>query len=167
MSVRNIIAICFVQDSLAFEAFTGLQLLDAEHQIGLGEAAILERGEDDHVFVKDIATTRSETTSVLKILLASLAKPLDVTIDTTAGSLPGDLDKIGGPLTGPSGLSAISSSVRRGETAVLADVSEPSKNVIDREMGRLGGQLTRIASTEIESALAAVSPSPTRARLST
>jgi hypothetical protein len=37
-----------------------LQLWDAERQIVLGEAAILERAEDDHVFVKDIATTRSE-----------------------------------------------------------------------------------------------------------
>ncbi len=97
---------------------------------------------------------------MLKILLASLAKPLDVTIDMTAGCLPSDLDKIGGPVNGAWGLSAISSSVRRGETAVLAGVSEPSKDVIDRAMGRLGGQLTRIASTEVEAEIAAVSSPP-------
>ncbi|HME03827.1 MAG TPA: hypothetical protein VKG38_12455 [Solirubrobacteraceae bacterium] len=158
MCVRSVIAVCFLQDSLAFEAFGCLQLLDADGQITLGEAAIVERDENDHVLVKDGLAARAcdRTTSILGLMVDTLDRTSSLTLGATDIPIA---DRDYGIATAPnsdSGLGMIASTVRHGQTAVLAEVSEQTSNAVDGAMDRLGGQLRRLSSTTVEAEMAAI-----------
>ena len=83
-----------------------------------------------------------------------LGGPLGVLLGGTYGLMVGSLFDLEQAEDTESVLSQISTSVRPGHTALLAQVTERSPEVVDTAMAGLGGTVLRRAVTEVEGEIA-------------
>ena len=135
---ENVITVSFAENSAAYEAFTNLKKLWGQGEVSVRSAAIVERDESGHMNIKDQVEDPDLTVQV----------DLVPAVETVTGGLVG------------SALTAISSTVRPGQTVVLAHVSEQSEEVVDGAMARLGGRVLRRSVHEVEAEIAAADEGP-------
>src|SRR5271154_2793047 len=155
----NVMAVSFQDDSNAYEALTTLKQLDSQHQIELSAAAVVLRGEDGHVGVKDevgdVGVTGTATGGVVGLLIGIIGGPRGILSGGATGLLIGSLFDMEDADDTESVLSDISQSVRVGHTALLAELSEQSPEVVNAAMAQLGGSLLRRPAYEVEAEIAA------------
>jgi uncharacterized membrane protein len=156
---ENVIAVSFTQDSNAYEALTLLKELDVQGQLELQGAAVVARDADGQVTVKDEITdgqiAGTATGGVIGLLVGILGGPLGILIGGATGVLFGSLFDVHDAETSDSVLSDISQSLRPRRTALLADVTEQSPEVVDTAMIRLGGSVLRRSVADVEAEIAA------------
>jgi uncharacterized membrane protein len=155
----NVIAVGFGEDANAFEALTRLKELDSQGQIGLEGAAVVERAENGEIVNKDQITDNNlagtATGGILGLLIGILGGPFGVLIGGATGVLVGSLFDADDADDTDSVLAEMSSSVRVGHDALLAEVSEQSPEVVDAAMARLGGTVLRRPAGDVEAEIAA------------
>jgi uncharacterized membrane protein len=158
-SPENVVVVGFSDDSSAYEALTTLKELDSQEQIKVIEAAVVTRGDDGRVDVKDqvgdnnLAGTASG--GLVGLLIGILGGPLGVLLGGATGLLIGSLYDMADADDTDSVLSDVSKTVQTGRNAVLAQVVEQSPEVIDAAMARLSGTIVRRPVDEVESEIAA------------
>jgi len=158
-SPENVVVIDFTQDTAAFEALTTLKELDSQGQIKVVEAAVVTRGDDGQVQVKDqvgddnLAGTASG--GIVGLLIGILGGPFGVLLGGATGLLIGSLYDMADADETDSVLSEVSKTVRARRNAVLAQVVEQSPEVVDAAMTRLSGTVVRRPVYEVESEIAA------------
>ncbi len=156
---RNVVVVNFQDDSSAYEALTGLKQLDSQHQVDLTAAAVVLRGEDGRITVKDevgdVGLAGTATGGLLGLLIGIIGGPLGVLIGGATGLLIGSLFDIEDADDSESVLSEISQSVRVGHAALVAEVSEQSPEVIDAAMAQLHGTVLRRPVFDVEAEIAA------------
>ena len=89
------------------------------------------------------------------LLIGIIGGPLGMLLGGTTGLLVGSLFDIDDATTTESVLSDISSQVQPTRTAVLAQVTEQSHEVVDTAMARLGGEVMRRPVVDVEEEIAA------------
>ncbi|HMD52315.1 MAG TPA: hypothetical protein VKG62_06315, partial [Solirubrobacteraceae bacterium] len=91
----NVIVVNFQQDSSAYEGLTRLKELNSQGQLELRAAAVVARGEDGKVAVKDEIGdndfTGTATGGVVGLLIGIIGGPLGVLIGGATGLLVGSL----------------------------------------------------------------------------
>jgi len=156
---ENVVVVSFQEDSDAYEALTSLKELDSQHQIDLKAAAVVFRDVDGHVVVKDEtgegALVGTATGGVIGLLIGIIGGPLGVLIGGATGLLVGSLFDLEDEDDTESVLGEISKSVRVGHTALLAQLREPSHEVVDNDMARLTGTVLRRRVWDVEAEIAA------------
>lgn len=158
-SRENVIAVTFEEDASAYEALSLLKELDSQRQLEIQGGAVVARSEDGQIAEKDqisdgnVAGTASG--GLVGLLIGILGGPLGILIGGATGVLIGSLFDIHDADDTESVLSDISKSVRVGHTALLAEVTEQSPEVIDTAMARLGGSVLRRSVDEVEAEIAA------------
>jgi uncharacterized membrane protein len=158
-SPYNVIAVSFDPDENAYEALTTLKTLDGQGQLGVEAAVGVVRDANGDVAIKDsvesfqYAGTASGGT--IGLLIGILGGPLGVLIGGTYGLMLGSLVDLDEAERSESVLSDISASVRPGHTALLAQVTEQSPEVVDAAMARLGGTVLRRPVADVEAEIAA------------
>ncbi|MGO8904390.1 MAG: DUF1269 domain-containing protein [Solirubrobacteraceae bacterium] len=155
----NVAVVTFAQDSEAYEALTSLKQLDSQGQVELRAAAVVIRDDDGKVVIKDevgesygVATA---TGGIIGLLIGIIGGPLGVLIGGATGLMAGSLYDLDEEFETRSALSQISHSVKVGHTALVAEVSEPSPEVLDSDMARLSGKVFRRPVHEVEAEIAA------------
>jgi len=155
----NVVVVSFVEDSKAYEALTSLKELNSQHQLELRAAAVVLRDDDGKVTVKDeIGGSYGVGTAsggIIGLLIGVIGGPLGVLIGGATGLLAGSLFDLNQEFDTKSALSQISHSVQVGHAALLAELSEPSPEVLDSAMARLSGKVLRRPVHEVESEIAA------------
>jgi uncharacterized membrane protein len=163
LSPDNVLVVTFgddaEHDANAYQALTDLKQLDAQGQIKIAGAAVVSRDADGRVDVKSevgndpyVGTASGGT---IGLLLGIIGGPLGVLLGGSTGVLVGSLFDIDDAATTESVLGEISKQVQPTRTAVLAQVTEQSPEVIDTAMARLGGQILRRPVFEVEQEIAA------------
>ena len=163
LSRDNVLVVSFGEDpqndTNAYQALTALKQLDSQDQITIAGAAVVTRDHDDRVEVKsEVANDPYAGTAsggIIGLLIGIIGGPLGVLLGGTYGMLVGSLFDIDDVETTESVLSEISKQVQPTRTAVLAQVTEQSPDVIDAAMARLGGQVMRRPVFEVEQEIAA------------
>ena len=156
---HSVIAVSFEDDRSAYQALTVLKQLDAQDRVGVREAVVVARGEDGQVVEKDqvdspvLAGTAGG--GLIGLLVGIIGGPLGVLLGGTYGLMVGSLFDLYEADEAESALSAISSSVKLGHTALLAVVEEQSVEVVDTAMAELGGTVVRRAVADVEAEIAA------------
>jgi uncharacterized membrane protein len=155
----NVITVSFGQSSSAYEALSNLKELDGQGQVSVHGAAVLERDADGGLSIKDRvgdAHLHATTTGgLIGLLLGILAGPFGIFIGGITGLLVGSLFDIEDQSEEGSVLAAISTSVRPGQTVLVAVVTEQSDEVVDSAMTQLGGTVARHAVEDVEAEIAA------------
>ena len=146
-------------DANAYQALTDLKQLDSQGQIKIAGAAVITRDHDGRVEVKteiaDDPYLGTASGGTIGLLLGIIGGPLGMLLGGTYGALVGSLFDIDDATTTESVLGEISKQVQPARTAVLAQVTEQSSDVIDTAMTRLGGHVTRRPAFEVEQEIAA------------
>lgn len=165
---HNVLAVSFQDDAEAYHALTLLKELDSQGRTELQEAVVVVRGEDGQIVEKDGAQSDAlagtATGGLLGLLLGVIGGPLGVLIGGATGLMVGSLFDLSDEEETDSALSAISTSVQAGHTALLAVVVEPSPDVIDATMSGIGGTVVRRPEYEVESEIAVAEAAQRKAK---
>lgn len=158
-SAYNVIAVSFDPDNNAYAALTTLKELDEQGRLGVDAATVVVRDANGQIVVKDRAGSfeyaGAASGGMLGLLLGIIGGPLGVLIGGTYGLMVGSLFDLDEVERTESVLSEISASVRPGHTALLAQVTEQSAEVVDTAMARLGGTVLRRPVADVEAEIAA------------
>jgi uncharacterized membrane protein len=162
-SPDNVVVVSFGEDAAndnkAYQALTDLKELDSQGQIKIAGAAVVTRDLDGRVEIKsEVGELPYEGTAsggVVGLLVGIIGGPLGMLFGGATGLLVGSLFDIDDATTTESVLSDISKHVRPGRTAVLAQVTEQSREVIDTAMWKLGGEVMRRPVVDVEEEIAA------------
>ena len=158
-SAYNVISVAFDDDRSAYTALTTLKQLDTQGQLGVEAAAVVVRGDDGELVVKDqvgdVDYVGTVSGGTLGLLIGIIGGPLGVLVGGTYGLMMGSLFDLGEAEETESVLSQIATSVRPGRTALLAQVTEQSPEVVDTAMTGLGGTVLRRPVDEVEAEMAA------------
>ena len=171
-SPDNVLVVTFGEDvendQNAYQALTDLKQLDSQGQIRIDGAAVVARDADGHVDVKsEVGETPYAGTAsggLIGLLIGIIGGPLGVLIGGTYGMLVGSLFDIDEAETTESVLGEISKQVQPARTALLAQVTEQSPDVIDAAIARLGGDVMRRPTVDVEDEIAAAEEAQRKAR---
>jgi uncharacterized membrane protein len=154
-----VIAVSFDSDNNAYQALTTLKELDGQGRLGVKAAAVVARDGDAKIVVKHRAGSfeyiGAAGGGTLGLPLGIIGGPLGVLIGGTYGLLVGSLFALDDADRTESALAEISASVRPAQTALLAQVTEQSREVVDTAMARLGGSALRRPVAKVEAQIAA------------
>jgi uncharacterized membrane protein len=151
--VENVVVVGFKEPSKAYQALSVLKECDAEGRIALESAAIVERTADGELRVPE-STDNDEfvgmaSGSLIGMLIGVLGGPLGVLVGWGSGALMGGAFDVDRAVTSDEALTVLGRAIPPGSTAVIASVEEPAVEVIDGEMKKLDGEVTRRSVAEV------------------
>src|SRR5215211_1621960 len=167
MAEDNVILVTFEEESKAYQAASVLKQADVEGRIVLQAIAIVQRTEDGTLRVKEgevddfpVATWTATaigaaTGGLIGLTLGVLGAPLGLLLGGAWGTLLGSLIDLDALTEEESVLATMARAIQPGTTALIAGVTEPTTEVVDTEMERLGGVIIRRPVAEVEAELAA------------
>jgi uncharacterized membrane protein len=155
----NLLVVSFEDDDNAYEALTELKELDSQGQIEVKSAGVVVRQEDGHLVVKDEVgddpLAGTATGGIVGLLIGVLGGPLGILIGGVTGLLIGSLFDLDDEDEDESVLSDIARAARVGRPTLLAEVDEPSPEVLDTAMAALSGAVLRRPVVDVEAEIAA------------
>jgi uncharacterized membrane protein len=153
MAQENVVVVRFTEPSKAYEALSVLKECDAEGRIEVESAAIVERTPEGELRIPEgtdnVGLVGTASGSLIGMLIGVLGGPVGVLAGFGAGALIGgafDLDRAD---VSDEALSVLGRAIPPGSTAVIASVEEPAVEVIDGEMKKLDGDVTRRPLAEV------------------
>lgn len=159
MADDNVVVIQFEHQSEAYQALSVLKQCDAEGRIALASAAVVERTPEGTLRIpegqENLGPVGMASGSLLGMLIGVLGGPVGVLVGWGAGALVGGAFDIDRADKSDEALTALGRSIPSGSTALMATVSEPAVEVIDGEMAKLNGKVTRRPVGEVVSQLEA------------
>jgi uncharacterized membrane protein len=163
----NVVAISFDDDQNAYPALTKLKELDAQGQLSVQEAMVVQRAADGTVAVEDRIGTMelagTATGTLLGLMIGVLGGPVGVLIGGYSGLLFGSLYDLDDSEQIETTLGEISKTVQPDRSAVLAVISEQNFEVADVSMASFGGKVLRRDVYDVETEVAAAAKAERKA----
>lgn len=167
MADENVVLVTFDEESKAYQAASALKEASGEGRIELHAVAVVQRAEDGTLRVKEGDADEfpmgtwtggiigGTTGGILGLTLGTLGGPLGLLLGGTGGALLGSLLDIDDADRAESVLSTMARAIEPDKTGLVAHVTEPAVEVVDSEMGRMGGEIVRRPVYEVEAEIAA------------
>jgi uncharacterized membrane protein len=156
---ENVIVVRFTEPSKAYQALSVLKELDGSGRIGLESAAVVERTATGELRTPEsadnVGLVGTASGSLIGMLIGVLGGPVGVLLGGGAGALMGGAFDVDRALTSDEALTVLGKAIPTGSTAVIASVEEPAVEVIDGEMKKLDGDVTRRPVEEVMTELEA------------
>ena len=160
MAEKNVVVVGFTEPSKAYQALSVLKECDAEGRIGLESAAVVERTAAGELRIPESADNLgpigTASGSLIGMLIGVLGGPVGVLLGWGAGAVMGGAFDLDRAVTSDEALTVLGRAIPPESTAVIASVDEPAVEVIDGEMKKLGGKVTRRSAAEVMGELEAV-----------
>ncbi|MFD1507075.1 DUF1269 domain-containing protein [Georgenia yuyongxinii] len=146
-AIENVVVVRFTEPSKAYQALSALKDCDAEGRIALRSAAVVERTPEGFLRTPEaadnIGLVGTASGSLLGMLIGVLGGPVGVLVGWGAGAVMGGAFDIGRAVKSDEALTELGRAIPPGSTAVIATAAEPAVEVIDGEMRKLEGEVTR------------------------
>lgn len=147
MAQENIVVVRFEEATKTHDAWAVLKKCDADDRISLKSAAMVQRMSDGTLHTIDeydnLGPVGMGTGSLIGMLIGILGGPVGVLLGWGAGATLGGAFDIDRAVTSDEALTVLGTAIPAGSTAILADVEEFAVEVIDGEMKKLDGVVTR------------------------
>ena len=160
MAERNVVVVRFTEPSKAYQALSVLKEGDATGRIVLESAAVVERTPEGALRIPEgadnLGPIGAASGSLIGMLVGVLGGPVGVMLGWGGGALIGGAFDIDRAVTSDEALTVLGQAIPPESTAVIASVEEPAVEVIDGEMTRLGGEVTRRSAADVMDELEAV-----------
>jgi uncharacterized membrane protein len=145
--MENVVVVGFEESSKAYQALSVLKQCDAEGRIELHSAAVVERMANGELHTPEdtdnVGLVGTASGSLIGMLIGVLGGPVGVLVGWGAGAMMGSIFDIARVEKSDEALSALGRAIPPKTTALIAGVEEPAVEVIDGEMAKLGGEVTR------------------------
>ncbi len=156
---ENVLVVRFTEPSKAYQALSVLKECDAEGRVGLESAAVVERTSTGELRTPEsadnVGLVGTASGSLIGMLIGVLGGPVGVLLGWGTGALMGGAFDLDRAVTSDEALTVLGKAIPTGSTAVIASVEEPAVEVIDGEMKKLDGEVTRRPVAEVMAELAA------------
>ena len=160
MAQENVVVVQFTEPSKAYQALSVLKECDAQGRIGLESAAVVERGPEGELTIPEsadnVGLVGTASGSLIGMLVGVLGGPVGALLGWGAGAMMGGAFDVDRAVTSDEALTVLGQAIPPGSTAVIASVEEPAVEVIDGEMKKLDGEVTRRPVGEVMGELEAV-----------
>jgi uncharacterized membrane protein len=157
--IENVVTVRFPEASKAYQALTALKQCDAEGRIALRAAAVVERTPEGGLRIPEgtdnVGLEGTAGGSLIGMLIGVLGGPLGMLLGWGTGALVGGAIDLGLREKADDALTELGRAISPGSTAVVATVAEPAVEVIDGEMAKLSGEVTRRPASEVMAELEA------------
>jgi uncharacterized membrane protein len=157
MANKNVVVVRFADPSKAYQALSVLKECDASGRIGLESGAVVERTAAGELLIPDgsdnVGPVGVASGSLIGMLIGVLGGPVGVLLGWGAGAMMGGAFDLDRAITSDEALTTLGQAIPPGSTAVIASVEEPAVEVIDGEMKKLDGEVTRRPVGEVMSEL--------------
>ena len=151
--MENVVVVGFSDPSKAYQALSVLKQCDAEGRIELHSAAVVERTPTGALRTPEgadnVGLVGTASGSLMGMLIGVLGGPVGVLVGWGAGAMMGSLFDIARVEKSDEALVDLGRAIPPESTAVIAGVAEPAVEVIDGEMAKLGGEVTRRPLAEV------------------
>ena len=151
--MESVVVIRFEQQRKAYQALGALMQCDTDRRIELEAVAIVERTTDGKLLVLESADydplVRTASGSLIGMLIGALGGPVGLLLGWGTGAAAGAAFDTERALTSQEALSMLGGAIPPRSTAVVVSVTEPVVNVVDDEMSKLGGEVTRRSRDEV------------------
>lgn len=159
MSMDNVIVVRFTEPSSAYQALSELKKCDAQGRLTLDSAAVVERTREGTLRTPEgtdnVGPLGTVGGSLIGLLFGVLGGPIGALVGWGAGAMIGGMLDIERVAKSDEALTALGQAIPAGSTAVIAVVTEPAVQVVDGEMAKLNGQVTRRPATDVMDELVA------------
>jgi uncharacterized membrane protein len=149
----NVVVIRFTEPSVAYEALSVLKQCDADGRLALASSVVVERSPRGDLRVRrgtvNDRLVGTASGRLIGMLVGVFGRPLGLVLGSSAGALMGGAFDVEPAEKSDDALTALGRALPPGSTAVIASVSEPVAEVLDGEMGKLGGEVTRRPTAEV------------------
>ena len=153
MAQQNVVVIGFTEPSKAYQALSVLKSCNADGRIGLESAAVVERTPEGTLRIPESADNAElvgmASGSVVGMLIGVLGGPVGMLLGWGAGAMMGGAFDLDRAVTSDEALTVLGTAIPAGSTAVIANIEEPAVEVIDGEMTKLDGEVTRRPAAEV------------------
>jgi uncharacterized membrane protein len=153
VEVENVVVVRFTEPSKAYQALSVLKECDADGRIALESAALVERTPQGELRTPEgtdnLGPVGTVSGSLIGMLIGVLGGPVGVLVGWGSGALVGGAFDVDRAATSDEALTVLGRAIPTGSTAVIASVEESAVEVIDGEMKKLGGEVTRRSGGEV------------------
>jgi uncharacterized membrane protein len=170
--VDSVVVVGFSENSQAYAGFSALKSLSDQEKLTARSAAVVERDQTGTLQIKDSfdADTGVATAGggFVGMLLGVIGGGVGMALGLTGGALAGGSFEMRRDDEQDEVLTQLNAAINPGHTVLVADVNEPTVEVLDKAMGDLGGTVIRRSEadvlTELEAAEDAANAAQAAAR---
>ena len=159
MAQENVVVVRFTEPSKAKEALTVLKQCDKEGRVSLESVAVVERTDKGELRMLDewenVGPIGIAGGSLLGMLIGVLGGPVGVLLGWGAGAVVGGSFDVDRATESDEALTVLARAIPPGAAGVVASIEEPAVEVVDAEMGMLGGEVTRRSVVDVVAELGA------------
>jgi len=152
-NTKTIFVATFPEESKTYQAFSEIKALGTSRQVKLEDLAIVRRGSDGRLDLPDM-TSRGFGSSMAGGLIGSLigilGGPLGVLLGWGTGALIGSLRDISEARSDLSVMRHVTENMQPGQIALMGEIEEESTAPLNTIVQRLGGEILRRPSDELE-----------------
>jgi uncharacterized membrane protein len=149
----NVIVVQFDEPSKAYQALSELNHLGDEGRVDVRSAVVLERNQDGSVRVPEGADNAAGvyvlSGGLIGMLVGALGGPVGMLLGASFGALGGSAGELARATDDDLALQQIGARIVPGRPALVAEVTEPAEEVVDKAMSALGGTVTRRAASDV------------------
>ena len=147
MAQKNVVVVGFTDPSKAYQALSVLKECDADGRIAVDSAAVVERTAEGALRIPEsadnVGLAGTASGSLIGMLVGVLGGPVGLLLGWGAGAMIGGAFDVDRAVTSDEALTVLGQAIPPESTALIASVEEPAVEVIDGEMAKLGGEVTR------------------------
>lgn len=150
---HNVVVVTFNENSKAYEALSALKRAGAEGRVVVLSAAVVDRESGGRILTPEggdnVIGAGLAGGSLIGMLVGVLGGPVGVLLGWGAGAIAGGLVDLDRADRDDDALVQMAAAIPVGQTALIAEVKEYAVEVINDEMGPLGGTVVRRSAEEV------------------
>jgi uncharacterized membrane protein len=151
--VDSVVVVGFKENSKAYEGLSALKSLSDEQKITARSAAVVERDQTGNLQIKDSFDSDTGVPTAgggfVGMLLGVIGGPVGMLLGFSGGALAGGSFEMREADEQDEVLTQLNAAINPGHTVLIAQVNEPTIDVLDKAMGDLDGVVLRRSEADV------------------
>lgn len=165
--MSTIIVATFEDESKTYQAFSEIKRASVEGELKINGLTVMHRNLEGNFVIKDAAIRNyggSITGGIIGSLVGILGGPLGILLGWGAGALIGGMRDAKEIMSDQNLFKTLSQDMQVGNTALIGELENEKSNTVQQIVRRLGGELMRRPTEDVEADLRAMEQAQDSAR---
>lgn len=165
--MSTIIVATFEDESKTYQAFSEIKRASVDGQLKINGLTVMHRNLEGNFVIKDAAIRNyggSITGGIIGSLVGILGGPIGILLGWGAGAIIGGMRDAREIMSDQNLFKTLSQDMQVGNTALIGEIEDEKTNVVQQIVRRLGGELLRRPTEDVEADLRAMEQAQDSAR---